>query len=170
MPHSLNGCARMGPCRAAEPAVGERRIIDPQRNHSIECFCPILSPLFSPLKEAVEHVLKSVNSARARDPEVFVTAAGTSICVLNRARLRCCSTFCGGPKVPRKLLEPELDREAGGPREHWTCGVIGDHSTDGRDWCRICAVANAPTGCVRKRRTAVLIRSIVFVVLDRALL
>jgi AraC-like DNA-binding protein len=35
---------------------------------SCESFAEILSPLCSPIKEAVEHLLKSVNSALARDP------------------------------------------------------------------------------------------------------
>jgi hypothetical protein len=64
------------------------------------------------------------------------------------------------------FLSASTRREAG----NWTGEEIGDRCTDGRDRCRISAVANAPTGFVRKRRTAVLIRRTVFVVLSRALL
>jgi NAD(P)-dependent dehydrogenase (short-subunit alcohol dehydrogenase family) len=67
--------------------------------------------------------------------------------------------YNAGNKTAGRILEMEATGEE-----------IGDRCTDGRDRCRISAVANAPTGFVRKRRTAVLIRRTVFVVLSRALL
>jgi hypothetical protein len=61
------------------------------------------------------------------------------------------------------FLAASARRESG----YWTGKEIDDRCTDGRDWYRISAVANAPTGFVRKRRTPVLIRRTVFVVLSR---
>ncbi len=50
--------------------------------------------------------------------------------------------------------------------ERRTGGLLSNHSTDPRDWCRISIVASAPTGFVfvKKRRAAVLIHMFTSVV------